>query len=65
MSNGKSHLGFNVEDKLNELDLTPSQRAQAVGAMKVAEDVVEIVEALAQAVKRIAAVVSLKPSIRA
>ncbi len=65
MSYGKQHEEFNLEGKLNELNLTPAQREHAVGAMKVAEDAVEVFYAIAGAVKRVAAAMSLKPSVRA
>lgn len=65
MSNGKQIEEFSIERKLNELNLTPSQREQAVSAMKVAVDAVEIFDAIASAVKRIAGAMSLKPSVRA
>lgn len=65
MSNGKQYDEFNLEQKLNELNLTPSQRDHAVSAMKIAVDAVEIVDAIASAVKRLAGAMSLKPSVRA
>lgn len=65
MSNGKHIEDFNLEARLNELNLTPSQRQHAVSAMRVASDAVEVFDALAGAVKRIAAAMSLKPSVRA
>jgi len=65
MSYGKQTEEFNIEQKLNELNLTPSQRDQAVSAMKVAVDTVEIFDAIASAVKRAAGAMSLKPNVRA
>lgn len=65
MSNGKQIDDFNLEARLNELNLTPSQRQHAVSAMRVASDAVEVFDALSGLVKRIAAAVSLKPSVRA
>jgi hypothetical protein len=66
MSYGKKQAEFNLdlEAKLNELHLTPSERANAIGAMRVAEDAVEIVRVLRAAMKRIAGFMSLKPSVR-
>jgi hypothetical protein len=64
MSNGNKQAVFNLEEKLNELNLTPSERANALGAMRVAEDAVEIFEVLRAAFKRVAGFVSLKPSVR-
>ncbi len=65
MSYGKQTEEFNIEQKLNELNLTPSQREQAVSAMKVAVDTVEIFDAIASTVKRVAGAMSLKPNVRA
>jgi hypothetical protein len=65
MSNGTQYEAFNLERKLNEVNLTPSQREHAVSAMKVASDTVEIFEAITAAVKRVAGAMSLKPSVRA
>lgn len=65
MSYGKQTTEFNIEQKLNELNLTPSQREQAVSAMKVAVDAVDIFDAIAGAVKRVAGAIMLKPSVRA
>lgn len=65
MSNGKKIEDFNLEARLNELNLTPSQRQHAVSAMRVASDAVEIYDAIAGMVKRIAIAMSLKPSVRA
>lgn len=65
MSNGKQLEDFNLEAKLNELNLTPSQREHAVSAMRIAEDAVELIDAITGAVKRIAGAMSLKPSVRA
>ena len=65
MSNGNKQAVFNLEAKLNELNLTPSERANALGAMRVAEDAVEIFEVLRAALKRVAGFISPKPSVRA
>lgn len=65
MSNGKQQAVFNLEIKLNELNLTPSQREHAVSAMRIATDAVEVFDAVAGAIKRIAGAMSLKPSVRA
>jgi hypothetical protein len=65
MSNGKQNQEFNLEARLNELNLTPAQRQQAVSAFRVASDAVEVFGAIAGAVKRIAGAMSLKPSVRA
>ena len=56
---------FNIEEKLAELNLTPAQRARAIGAMQSAEDMVDFVNSLGAVVKRIAGAFSFKPSIRA
>jgi hypothetical protein len=65
MSTGNQKSEFNLEEKLGQLNLTPSQREHAVGAMRVATDAVEVVAAITAAVKRIAGALSLKPSVRA
>lgn len=65
MSNGNSNEGFNLELKLNELNLTPAQRDHAVSALRVATDAVDIIEAVTGAIKRVAGAMSLKPSVRA
>jgi len=65
MSNGNKRSEVSIVDKLNELPLTPSERAAALGAMRVAEDAVDIVGVVRAALKRVAGFVSLKPSVRA
>ncbi|MCC7080569.1 MAG: hypothetical protein IT530_07850 [Burkholderiales bacterium] len=65
MGTGNRVTAFNLEQKLTELNLTPMQRAQAVGAMRLAEDIVDVVETLGAVVTRIASVFSPKPSVRA
>jgi hypothetical protein len=64
MSTGNRQVGFNVEQKLAELNLTPSQRHQALGAIKVAEDVIDVVQFFSAFARRVAGAVSLKPSVR-
>ncbi len=65
MSTRDRQVEFNVEQKLADLNLTPSQRHQALGAIRVAEDLVEIFQYLGAAAKRVAGALSFKPSIRA
>lgn len=65
MSNGNNHEGFDLEQKLNELNLTPAQRDHAVSALRVATDAVDVIEAITGAFKRVAGAMSLKPSVRA
>ena len=65
MSNGNKQVEFNLEQKLNELNLTPSERANAIGAMRVAEDAIELVELVQTAARRVAGLFAFKPSIRA
>ena len=65
MSNGNKQVEFNLEQRLNELNLTPSERANAIGAMRVAEEAIELLEVVQTAVKRVAGLFALKPSIRA
>ena len=56
---------FNLEEKLADLNLTPSQRARAIGAMNAAEDLVDLMQSLGAVVKRIAGAFLPKTSIRA
>jgi len=65
MSNGTNNEGFDLEQKLNTLNLTPGQREHAVSALKVAADAVDVIEAITGAIKRVAGAMSLKPSARA
>ena len=65
MSNGNKQASFNILERLNELPLTPSERATAIGAMRVAEDAVDLLGTVRAAFKRIAGFISLKPSVRA
>ncbi len=65
MSNGNKQEVFNLEARLNELNLTPDARNHAIGAMRLAHDVVEIFEALRATFKRIAGMISPKPRVRA
>ena len=58
-------VDLNIEKKLAELNLTPSQRARAISAMRSAEDLVDFLDSLGAMVKRVAAAFSPKPSIRA
>jgi hypothetical protein len=56
---------LNFEQKLADLNLSPAQRTQALDAMRAAEGMVEFLETVGNAVKRIAGVFSLKPGVRA
>lgn len=62
MTTGNREAMLNIEQKLADLNLTPAQRSQALGAMRAAEDMVDFIETLGAAVKRIAGVFSLKPT---
>ena len=64
MSTGNTQVQANIEDKLNELHLNPVDRARALGAMRVAAEAVKVFEVLAAGVKRIAAAMWLKPTVR-
>ena len=64
MTNGNRKAAFNIEEKLAELNLSPAQRSQALGAMRAAEDMVDFLDTVGAALKRIAGAFSLKPSIR-
>jgi len=65
MTTGNRKELFTIEEKLANLNLTSAQRTQALGAMRVAEDLVDFVETLGTAVKRIAGAFAPKPSVRA
>ncbi|MGH8663045.1 MAG: hypothetical protein ACREUX_02145 [Burkholderiales bacterium] len=65
MNTGNRPAVFNFEQKLAELNLSPAQRTQALDAMRAAEDMVGFLETVGTAVKRIAGVFTLKPSMRA
>jgi hypothetical protein len=56
---------FDFEQKLADLNLSPAQRTQALDAMRAAEGMVDFLEAVGTAVKRVAGVFSLKPGVRA
>ncbi len=64
MSTGNRQATFNFEEKLAGLTMTPTQRSEARGAMRVAEGFFEVAEFLSGLVKRLAEAVSLKPSVR-
>ena len=65
MTTGNREVTFDFEQKLATMNLTPSQRTQALDAMRAAEDMVEFFQTVGTAAKRIAGAFSLKPSIRA
>ena len=65
MSNGNNQEGFDLELKLNELNLTAAQRDHAVSALRVATEAVDVIQAITGALKRVAGAMSLKPSVRA
>ncbi len=58
-------VDLNIEKKLAELNLTPSDHARAIGALRMAEDVVDFLDSLGAAFKRVAGIFSPKPSARA
>ncbi len=64
MNTGIRQATFNIEEKLANIHLTQSQQSQARDAFRMAADVVEVMEFLVGAVKRLAEAVSLKPSVR-
>jgi hypothetical protein len=65
MNTGNRNAVFNLEQKLADLNLTPAQRARAIGSMRAAEDMVDFLGTVGAAIKRLVGVFSLKPSIRA
>jgi hypothetical protein len=65
MTTGNRKVNLNLEEKLAEMNLSPVDRAQALSALKMAEDMVDLFETLAAGVRRIAGVFSLRPSVRA
>jgi len=56
---------FNFAEKLADLNLTPSQRQQALGAMQTADLFVDAVLAVSGGLRRIAEALALKPSLKA
>lgn len=48
MSTSNRQVGFNMMEKLSEIHLTASQRAQTLSAFRVAESVVEFFAGLAR-----------------
>ena len=64
MTTGKN-VTFDLEQKLATMNLSPAQRNQALDAMRAAEDMVDFVQTLGAAIKRIDGALSFKPSVRA
>ena len=65
MTTGKRNATFDLEQKLATMNLSPAQRTQALDAMRAAEDMVDFIQTVGAAAKRIAGAFSLKPSVRA
>lgn len=65
MTTGNRKAEFNIEEKLANINLTPADRQRALGAMRAAEDLVDFLDRLVAAGKRIAGVFSLKSGVRA
>ena len=65
MTTGNRKVDLNLEEKLAQLNLSPVDRARALSALKMSEDIVNFFEALGAGVKRIAGAFSLRPSVRA
>jgi len=65
MTTGNRKVEFNIEEKLASVNMTPADRHRALGAMRAAEDLVDFLDTLVAAGKRIAGVFSFKPSVRA
>ena len=65
MTTGNRKVDLNLEEKLAQLNLSPVDRARALSALKMAEDMVSLFEFLGTGLKRIAGAFSLRPSVRA
>jgi hypothetical protein len=65
MTTGNRKATFDLEQKLATMNLSPAQRTQALDAMRAAEDMVDFIQTVGAAAKRIAGAFSLKPSVRA
>jgi hypothetical protein len=65
MTTGHRKVDLNIEEKLAQINLSPSERAQALSALRLSEDMVNLFGTLAAGVRRIAGVFSLRPSVRA
>jgi hypothetical protein len=65
MTTGNRKVDLNLEEKLAQLNLSPLDRAQALSALRAAEDLVTLFEALRTVFKRITGAFSLRPSVRA
>jgi hypothetical protein len=63
--NTGNRTAFNFEQKLADLNLSPAQRTQALDAMRAAEDMVQFIESIGAAFKRVFGAFSLKSGVRA
>ena len=65
MSYTDRQVEFDLESRLNEVHLTPGERANALAAAERAEILVTTVQRIAAAFKRLTEITALKPSVRA
>jgi len=64
MATGNRQEDFNIEEKLANLRLTPSQRIEAVAALRTAETAVRMIEAVMGGMRRMAELLALKPGLK-
>lgn len=64
MSNADRSIVFDLQAKLAEVNLSPGERADALAAADRAEVLVNTVQRIGAALKRLTATMALKPSVR-
>jgi len=64
MATSKGQESFTFEEKLANLNLTAAERARALGALRTAETFVDLVQACSAGIRRVAEMLSLKPSLK-
>ena len=64
MSYSDRQVEFDLESRLNEVHLSPGERANALAAAERAEILVTPVQRIAAAFKRLTELTALKPSVR-
>ena len=65
MSYTDRQIDFDLESRLKDVNITPSERAHALAAAERAEILVTTVQRIAAAFKRLTETVALKPSVKA
>lgn len=64
MATSKGQESFTFEEKLANLNLTATERAKALGALRTAESFVDFVQLCGAGIRRVAEFLSLKPSLK-